>query len=189
MPIVKTSKYDGGIGDFQNHTVLMSELSGGFDSGEQTTALIKKIANEFKSNPIIRNLSVRVVGHLDSKDYLGEIVTLFEWVRDNIRYVRDIESCETLQIPTVTIPEKYGPLGVGGGDCDDHALLLATMLKSVGVRDIWARIVTFSPSEKEWKHIYLVVKHKDKIYPLDAIMKEKPFGWECKYFSKKDIKL
>ena len=186
MPIV----YDDGMGEVQKHSVVTTTLDGGFQSGEQTTAIIKKLANEFKKDPIVRNHSVRVVSNVESHNNLGELKTIFEWVRDNIRYVRDIERCETLQTPTVTLPPKVSPaLGVGAGDCDDHSLLLATMLKSIGFREVYARIVTFTPKDKEWKHIYIVVKLKGKIYSLDAIMKDKPFGWECKYFSKKDIPL
>lgn len=191
MPIFRVNKYSNdSLQGPQEHTVTMSQLSGGFESGVETTALIKKIANEYKLNPMIRVLATRIVANVDSQDYLNELKTMFEWVRDNIRYVRDIESVETLQTPDVTLPRSVSPrLGIGCGDCDDHTLLLATLLKAIGFRDIYARIVTFSPSEREWKHIYLMAKVKGKIYPLDAIMKEKPFGWECKFFSKKDILL
>ena len=186
MPIVKSD----GLGSVQPHTVTMSTLDGGFSSGEQTTALIKKIANEYKTDPQIRYLTVRIVSQCPSHNYLAELKCVFEWVRDNVRYVRDIESCETLQIPQITLPREYSPvLGVGAGDCDDHSLLLATMLKSIGFRDIYARIVTFRPSDKEWKHIYLIVKHNGQTYSLDAICKDKPFNYECKYYSKKDILL
>lgn len=195
MPICEVNKLTQSFSEKtlagpQPHKVLMSQLSGGFDSGVETTAIIKKIANEYKLNPMIRVLATRIVSNVESQDYLEEMKTMFEWVRDNIRYVRDIESVETLQTPDVTLPRDYSPqLGIGCGDCDDHVLLLATLLKCIGFRDLYARIVTFRATEREWKHIYLIGKVQGQIYSMDAIMKEKPFGWECKYFSKKDIQL
>ena len=64
------------------------QLEGGFKSGEQTSEIIKQLANEFKKNPIVRNLSVKIVSKLPSHAYLNEIKAIYEWVRDNIRYVR-----------------------------------------------------------------------------------------------------
>ena len=56
---------------------------------------------------------------------MGEIASIGGYVRDNIRYVRDINQCETVQSPEVT-------LQIGAGDCDDKATLLAALLMAVG---------------------------------------------------------
>ena len=165
------------------------QLGGGFSSGEQTSEVIKKLVNDFKKNPTIRNLSVRIVSKVASNDYIGEAKALYEWVRDNIRYVRDIRGVETLQWPTVTLPSTYSDLGIGAGDCDDHVILLASMLLSLGMKDVYMRIVTFRPTCKEWRHIYLVIKQNGKEYPLDAIIKNKKWGFEAPYYDKKDIAL
>lgn len=128
------------------------------------------------------------MSHVDSHNYLEEIKATYEWVRDNIRYVRDIRGVETLQLPPITLPRDISPeYGIGAGDCDDHVILLATLLSAIGVKDLSMRLVRFSPDDIEWKHIYLVVKVKGVEYAMDAIVKNQDFGYEVKYYDKKDI--
>jgi len=52
---------------------------------------------------------------------------LCEWVRDNINYVCDPYGSEYIQIPDETLTNM-------GGDCDDQAVLLASLLMNVGFR-------------------------------------------------------
>lgn len=165
------------------------KLSGGFSAAIETAKFISKLANLYKKNKLIRDLSVQIVSPVKSHDFLEEIKRIFYWVQKNVRYVRDIVGVETLQIPLVTLPPNYGDIGIGAGDCDDQVLLLASMLLSIGVRNMYARIVTYSAQDKEYKHIYLIVVQGGKVYSLDPIAKDKPFGYEVKYYSKQDIKI
>lgn len=165
------------------------KLSGGFNSGTETAKFIAKLANLYKRNKLIRGLSVDIVSPVRSHDYLEEIKRIFDWVQKNIRYVRDIVGVETIQIPLVTLSPRYSDIGIGAGDCDDQVLLLASMLLSIGVRNIYARVVTYNVTDKEYKHIYLVLVYNGKVYSLDPIAKDKSFGYEVKYYSKQDIKI
>ncbi len=165
------------------------KLSGGFSSGIETANFIAKLANLYKKNKLIRGLTVDIVSPVRSHDFLEEIKRVFCWVKNYIRYVRDIVGVETVQIPLVTLPPKYSDIGIGAGDCDDQVLLLASMLLSIGVRNISTRIVTYKSTDKEYKHIYLIVEHNGVVYSLDPIAKDKPFGYEVAYYSKQDIKI
>lgn len=62
---------------------------------------------------------------LPQKDFHGEARRLFEYVRDRIRYVKDIDGVETLHPPEWV-------LKLGAGDCDDKSILLAALLLSIG---------------------------------------------------------
>jgi len=55
-----------------------------------------------------------------------KIATIALWVADNINYVSDPRGLEYIQPPDET-------LKIGGGDCDDFAVLLASMYRSVGL--------------------------------------------------------
>jgi len=59
------------------------------------------------------------------KDRIGEIRALNNFVRDHIRYVRDIYGVETLHTAEQVLKQA-------SGDCDDKAILLAAMLESLG---------------------------------------------------------
>lgn len=73
----------------------------------------------------VRNQAVELTRKLRQKDFRGEICALSDWVRDQVRYVKDIRSVETVHDP-VTL------LKVRCGDCDDKATLLAALAESIG---------------------------------------------------------
>ena len=77
----------------------------------------------------IRNLAVQLVTDpvdpILQKDFAGEARVCLAYVRDHVRYVRDIRDVETLHDP-VTV------LRLGAGDCDDKAILLAALLLAIG---------------------------------------------------------
>ena len=78
-----------------------------------------------RGNPAIFELSRALVRRLAQKDSLGEMRAVHRFVRDDIRYVRDIRGMETLQTPDNT-------LDIGQGDCDDKAILVNSLLDHLG---------------------------------------------------------
>jgi len=86
---------------------------------------MKQIVNKGKKNIDIRMLTLSLVRGLPPKDWRGEVNRIHEFVRDEIRYVRDIKGVETLQSAPKT-------LEIGQGDCDDKATLAASMLETIG---------------------------------------------------------
>lgn len=75
----------------------------------------------------LRDLAVFIVSC--SKN--DSVTSLYEYVRMNIKFVDDPEN-EYVASPCETVLS-------GGGDCEDHAILLASLLEAVGVdsRIIW----------------------------------------------------
>lgn len=102
---------------------------------------------------------------LQQKDFLGEAERLLAFVRDDIRYVKDIDGVETLHDP-VTL------LRLGAGDCDDKAILLASLLLSIGHTPRYIA-VGFAPGEYShvWVQDYLNDQWVD-LEPTEPI----PFG-------------
>lgn len=82
---------------------------------------------------IVRNFSVRhSVEYYD--EYFpkyGRIVrylSLYRYIRENFKYVNDSQRDEYFATPMETI------LNGMGGDCDDHSILMASCLESIGAR-------------------------------------------------------
>jgi transglutaminase-like putative cysteine protease len=73
----------------------------------------------------MRTLARDLVEGLPSKAFRDEARALFHFVRDEIRYLGDVNEVETLQAPDVTLAQ-------GQGDCDDKATLLASLLQAIG---------------------------------------------------------
>jgi transglutaminase-like putative cysteine protease len=100
-----------------------------------TLQLMASVVRQYRKDLTVRNLALSIVGGLDGKHYAAEAAALTNWVRSNIRYVRDIRDVETVQTPLVTLEN-------GGGDCDDQATLLATLLESIGFQTRFRAIKT-----------------------------------------------
>jgi hypothetical protein len=114
-----------------------------------------------------------------SKDYLGEISALFEWVQRNVRYTKDPFRVEVLHTARRLLELR-------AGDCDDMTILLAAMLESIGHP---TRLVIIGPDPgrpRLFSHIYLEAYHKGNWIPLDATMPF-PMGWSPRALVKEVI--
>ena len=107
-------------------------IQDGSTGARQTLQAMAQLARKGLRDQRIRNLAVALTTDgflsgtgLQQKDFEGEARTLHEFVRDQIRYVRDTDGVELLHDP-VTL------LQIGAGDCDDKAILLASLLGSIG---------------------------------------------------------
>ena len=105
----------------------------------RTLRVMVDVASTFKCDLHIRTLAVCLVGGrvvtlvngcqvryplCRPKDYEAELRCLHAFVRDHVRYVRDIEGVETLQTPIQT-------LNVLAGDCDDKSMLFCAHSYSI----------------------------------------------------------
>jgi hypothetical protein len=141
--------------------------------------LIKQGAKDF----CVRQTAIDIfrLYQVSPKDYLGEICALFDWVKNNIRYTKDIYRVELLH-------SARRMLQLRAGDCDDMTILLAAMLESTG-HPVRLVIVGRDPKrKKQFSHIYLETLYKDLWIALDPTM-SKPVGWAPKAQNKKIVEL
>ena len=103
------------------------------------------------------------------KDRWAEVCALFNWVRNNIRYTRDIFRTELLHT-------ARRMLELRAGDCDDMTILLGAMLISTG-HPVRLALAGFRAKKPHgYSHIYPEVYVKGKWIALDATM-NRPMGW------------
>jgi transglutaminase-like putative cysteine protease len=129
--------------------------------------LIQDSAKDFyvrqKAIEIFRAYGVR------PKDRFGEVCALFDFVKRNIRYTRDIFRVELLH-------SARRMLELRAGDCDDMTILLGAMLMSTGhpVRLILAGFRRNRPHA--YSHIYPEVNVRGRWVAIDATV-DQPIGW------------
>lgn len=146
-----------------------------------TADQIVRLIDQGKRDFCVRQHAIEVYRRygVGPKDFFGEISALFDWVRRNVRYTRDIHRVELLHSARRLLELK-------AGDCDDMVILLASMLEATGhpVR----LVVVGSNPKKKWlfSHIYLQVSHKGRWLALDPTM-NRPVGWEPRAATKKII--
>lgn len=90
-----------------------------------TLKLMSQKVKAGKADPFIRAKALELTSGLRQKNRIGEIHAVWEFVKNRIRYVRDIRNVETLQDPDYTLLQA-------AGDCDDKAVLTAALLESIG---------------------------------------------------------
>jgi len=131
-----------------------------------TLQAMRELVNRSKVDPQIRQAAQSIIFLQPEKDYLAEAEAVFNFVRDTIRYTRDVHMVETLQTPAITLATRQG-------DCDDQATLLAAMLESVGIP---TRFVVAGYNSHDFEHVYLQAWCGGWI-GMDATEHE-PMGWE-----------
>lgn len=141
-------------------TVTVTTHPDGFAHTRATIAIMSKLARKGSHTYAIRSLATRIVHGVPSKQVRGELLTLYQWVRDNIRYRFDPLGLEWVQAPERTVLER-------SGDCDDMATLLAAMAGSLGHK--W-RFLTVGPTPAIMKHVAAEVFDGREWVTLDPVL-------------------
>ncbi len=119
---------------------------------------MRRLVNQYKKDPNIRELSLSIVRPLSQKDWKGEIKAITRYVRDEIRYTRDIRGVETVATPLKTLEYEQG-------DCDDKSTLLAAMLESVGHP---TRFVAIGNTPNQYQHVFVETRIGVRWLPLET---------------------
>src|SRR4029078_16516 len=136
-----------------------------------TAEIIGRMVRRGAKDFLVRQKAIQIfrIAGVKPKDRFGEIRALFEWVRRNMRYTRDIFPLELLHT-------ARRMLGLRAGDCDDMTILLGAMLMSTGhpVRLILAGFRKKKPHA--YSHIYPEVNVRGGWIAIDATV-DQPIGW------------
>ncbi len=109
----------------QKPTYTLQQIPDGAEGIRATLRAMSHITKAFKASPMVRELALGLTKNLPPKNWSMEAQAIHNFVRDNIRYIKDIRGVETLQTPAQTLRIKQG-------DCDDKSTLVASLLESIG---------------------------------------------------------
>lgn len=120
MPVMTTSRPL----TMEPITYNLQSIPSGAAGVRATLKAMAKIASQYKVNPTIRELALHLTRDLPPKKWIAEVGRIHAFVRDEIRYIKDIAGVETLQTPIQT-------LRLGQGDCDDKTMLVGSLLLTI----------------------------------------------------------
>ncbi|MES9901018.1 MAG: transglutaminase-like domain-containing protein [Sedimenticola sp.] len=129
-------------------TSSLQIIASGPEGVYQTLKIMKQLVRAGKKDIVVRSKALELTRNLNQKDWLGEVKSLHRFVRDNIRYIKDIRDVETVAYPDITLQQ-------GQGDCDDKSVLLASLLESIGHP---TRFVAVGFRPHNYSHVYLETK-------------------------------
>ena len=136
------------------------------------------IIRESSYNPYIRKWAETIIKNLPDRAENDEILSIYNFTKNHIRYVHDPEGMEYVQTPPYVLKQmEIGQIPMM--DCDDYTVLSLSLLKSIGYRTA-LRLAGYK-DKNIFSHVYgLVYKEKEnKWLPFDAIRKDKWLGWEA----------
>lgn len=171
--------------------VKTGKLKPNYAGNIQTVELMREIASTKAGDPLVRELALNIVRHdgVRSHHYLDEALAIGNYVKNQVRYVRDAHGFEQLTDPVKMIRDMQ--MGRSQGDCDDMSLLIASLLLSIG-HTPYFRMARYRGMGGPFQHIYVVDFEKNghkgpkRQIVLDAIMKDQPIGFEVPHMSHED---
>lgn len=151
--------------------ITMERVPRGTPGTLVTAGMIGRLIREGAKDFLVRQCAIEIYRRagVRPKDRMGEVQALFDWVRRNIRYTRDIFRVETLH-------SARRMLDLKAGDCDDMTILLGSMLVATG-HPVRLALVGFRPDRPHvYSHIYPEVNVRNRWIPIDATV-NRPIGW------------
>lgn len=141
-------------------TATLQAIPSGALGTRATLRLMSRLVRQFKKNIEIRSLALSLVADVPGhKNWTAQIKAIHAFVQDSVQYVRDVRGVETLATPVKTLEYMQG-------DCDDQAVLLASLLESIGhpTRFVAMKQTTFGP----YVHVFTETKIGNRWYPLET---------------------
>jgi len=105
---------------------------------------------------------------LSNNDILGQVNRAVSFVRQNVTYIRDPVDSEYVISP-VRMLDSFTATGYMAGDCDDHVMLLNTMLGSVGIQTKFVGVKFGNASE--YNHVISGIFVGGQMYLVDPCAK------------------
>lgn len=170
--------------------VLEGKLKPNLKGNLQTIEFMREQAKVYSKAPFVRQYAVSILNEYGVNDHDGveEALAIGNFVKANVRYVRDPAGVEQLQSPVLML--KQISQGRAHGDCDDMSLLIATLLLSIGHFPSY-RAVRYYEKRGPYNHIYVVDYDrrpggKTERIVLDAILKDRSIGSEIDHVNGKE---
>lgn len=170
---------------------------------QQRVGILQDLVWKGVQHPQMRELALAITGHGErtvqvgkrtfrvqgrgcpARDGLCETEAIYDWVKNNIRYTGDVAPVKMgAKGPVEGVDLFQGgwrTVEFGGGDCDDHSVLAATLLALNGIP---ARFRITAPSKSsDWAHIYALAglskTNPTKWVPIDTTLPGNMFGREA----------
>ena len=142
---------------------------------------IKYLLGKASEAPEVRMLAIEITS--GSEDPISAI---YDWVKTHVHYVPDpVSGTDTIElfISPVRMVKDFNAGTTIGGDCDDIALLITALYRSIGIQ---ANMVLIDQTGHGYDHAYCEVfsEKLGKWINSDPSAPQFPLGWNIKAFAK-----
>ena len=140
----------------------------------RTVPKMLQLIRDGRAVPIVRGFAVRLVSQCAPQDQRCRQARIYRWVSRVIRFVPDPRRVELLHEP-IALLYTVKRQGWAAGDCDDIAIILATLLESVGIRTRLKMVATAPGLIRPLRHVFVEAHQDDGSWlRLDPIGRQFP---------------
>lgn len=159
----------------QNMPVSKRFLGYGDEAIQNTLILMARIIKESASNYYVRRWAEYIVAGVPKDEY-SRMQALYDFLVDNIQYLKDMEGLEMLKKPEVVLRELEQGY-IPQLDCDCMSMLIGALARSIGLP---VALRAIAPQGKnKYSHVYAMIKIKDYGWvAVDLTKPERGLGWE-----------
>lgn len=155
---------------------FLSFLAPGDPGIVQTAYKIRSVVRWAVRRPEIRYAAEEAIAACPERDEDCEVRSIFEYVSERFRFVKDIRGVELVKSPEVAQAE-IKKNGAFLGDCDDATAYAAALLTAVGY--IVRLVIIAPPGGKKFKHIYLEARTRRGWLPFELTARQHDLGWSA----------
>ena len=166
-PRIKTEDASG--------TIVVVPLSSSMPDGFSIVAVLQSLVDQYGRTPGIRSVAIGLLQSLGNHDVESHVNALTQWVMDKVIYTADPDGAELFIAPNLMINDIVRQ-GYTRGDCDDHVMLLGSLLVSIGVP---VRVNGVKINEADYyNHVMLSAMVNGHWQDIDPCVKD---GWQPHY--------
>lgn len=156
---------------------------------ETRIATIQNLIHKSVQDPQMRKIALKATATCGERDKVCEARAVYGFIKNSVRYTGDIGpikhpdgSVEGIDL----YQSARRTLEMGGGDCDDQAILGATLLALNGHQPVLRVVKT--RRAPDWEHIFVGSLIDGKFVPIDTTLPgNRSFGVEPNYSKKVDF--
>lgn len=143
----------------------------GLPHGEAIVNHLQGFVDQFGRDPVVRAAALSILTSRRDNDQAAHAAALLAWVKSRMRYLGDPDGAEWVISPLVSL-ENIRRDGTTYGDCDDHVVLLGSLLQSIGIRVV-VQAVKLAPGP-DWDHVILAANIHGAWRDMDPCAKDVP---------------
>ena len=150
-------------------TTSLIQIDDSVSDAHGIIARMREIIFTSSGNPVVRDAAVIRARFRANNDVRYGVMNIVQFVKDKVRYIGDPTGIEHMTDPA-TMLEQIDRDGIAFGDCDDHVLLFASMVASIGV-PVMPCAVKLSRDSDHFDHVIAVVQVDGKLHDIDLCAK------------------
>ncbi len=154
-------------------TQLYGNLQGS-PGTQRTINVMKRLTREGRVDPTVIFLAQQIARKYDRKDFIGQARGIHKYVQEHIHYVKDPRGTEMVRSALWTMHYR-------AGDCDDQAVLVASLAEAIGFRTRFKAIKVDPNWPGEFSHVYtqIQIPTSGEWVTSDTIVPGVDVGWEA----------